>query len=224
MTEKSVVIVVVEGYSDMVSVGTVLKEYFNSAETQFVITRGDITSRNDVNAANVIKKLKDEIEKLRSRYGYRWRDFVRIIHIADTDGAFTKDCVVGANVGSIKYYEDHMESSDVEATNRRNRNKADAMFKLRSTNKINSVDYRLYFNSCNLEHVLHNALKDFSDDEKEEMSDVFAEKYKGHLSEFIDFISGSDVAAPGTYRETWRFIEKDKHSLQRHTNMHLIFC
>ncbi len=149
MTEKSVVIVVVEGYSDMVSVGTILKEYFNSAETQFVITRGDITSRNDVNAANVIKKLKDEIEKLRSRYGYRWKDFVRIIHIADTDGAFTEDCVVEANVGSIKYYEDHME--------------------------------------------------------------------------FIDFISGSDVAAPGTYRETWSFIEKDKHSLQRHTNMHLIF-
>lgn len=105
----------------------------------------------------------------------------------------------------------------------RNKNKAEVMFKLYSTNKINSIDYRLYFNSCNLEHVLHNALKDFSDDEKEEMSDAFAEKYKGHLPEFINFISDQDIAVPGTYRETWKFIEKDKHSLQRHTNMHLIF-
>ena len=97
------------------------------------------------------------------------------------------------------------------------------MYKLYSTNKINSIDYRLYFNSCNLEHVLYNALKDFSDDEKQEMSDDFADKYKGHLPEFISFISGSNIAVPGTYKETWKFIEKDLHSLQRHTNMHLIF-
>lgn len=223
MHEKTAVIVVVEGFSDMASVGTMLKEYFSSAETQFVITRGDITSRDGVTAANVITKLKTEIDKVRSRYGYQWSDLVRIIHIADTDGTFTKGCVVKAEVKSIHYYEDHMESANVEATELRNKNKADVMFKLYSTSKINNTDYRLYFNSCNLEHVLYNALKDFSDDEKEEMSDAFAEKYKGHLSEFIDFISDPDVAAPGTYRETWKFIEKDAHSLQRHTNMHLIF-
>ena len=56
MTEKSTVIVVVEGYSDMASIGTILKEYFSSTETQFVITRGDITSRDGVTPANVITK------------------------------------------------------------------------------------------------------------------------------------------------------------------------
>ena len=116
-----------------------------------------------------------------------------------------------------------MESANVEVVQRRNANKAEVMFKSSVTNKINSTDYRLCFNSCNLEHVLHNALKDFSDDEKEEMSDAFAEKYKGHLPEFISFISDPDIAVSGTYRETWEFISKDKHSLQRHTNMHLIF-
>ena len=223
MAEKLAIIVVVEGFSDMVSIGTLLKEYFSSSETQFVITKGDITSRDDVTPSNVITKLKAEIDKVRSRYGYQLKDLVRIIHIADTDGTFTKECVVEADVTSIQYYEDHIESSNVTATNMRNKNKAEVMFKLYSTNKINSIDYRLYFNSCNLEHVLHNALKDFSDDEKEEMSDAFAEKYKGHLPEFINFISDQDIAVPGTYRETWKFIEKDKHSLQRHTNMHLIF-
>ena len=223
MTEKSAVIVVVEGYSDMASIGTILKEYFSSTETQFVITRGDITSRDGVTPANVITKLKTEIDMVRTKYGYQWKDLIRIIHIADTDGTFTKDCVVKADVKSIQYYEDHMESANVEVTKKRNANKAEVMFKLSSTNKINSTDYRLYFNSCNLEHVLHNALKDFSDDEKEEMSDAFAEKYKGHLPEFISFISDPDIAVSGTYRETWKFIAKDKHSLQRHTNMHLIF-
>ena len=28
--------------------------------------------------------------------------------------------------------------------------------------------YRFYYNSCNLEHVLYNQLKDFSDEEKME--------------------------------------------------------
>ena len=74
-----------------------------------------------------------------------------------------------------------------------------------------------------MEHVLYNALKDFTDDEKADMSDDFAEKYKGHPEEFIEFISAPDIAVPGTYKETWKFIEKDKNSLQRHSNMHLIF-
>lgn len=116
MTEKSAVIVVVEGYSDMASIGTILKEYFCSTETQFVITRGDITSRDGVTPANVITKLKTEIDTVRTKYGYQWKDLIRIIHIADTDGTFTKDCVVKADVKSIQYYEDHMESANVEVT------------------------------------------------------------------------------------------------------------
>ena len=66
-------------------------------------------------------------------------------------------------------------------------------------------------------------LKNFSDDEKEEMSDDFAERYEGKVNDFISFISDEAVAVPGTYKETWRFIEKDKHSLERHSNMNLIF-
>lgn len=58
---------------------------------------------------------------------------------------------------------------------------------------------RLYFNSCNLEHVLYNELKDFSDDEKEILSDEFAEKYEGKVLEFIDFISDKSVSVEGTY-------------------------
>ena len=42
-------------------------------------------------------------------------------------------------------------------------------------------------------------LKDFSDDEKEELSDDFAEKYEGKVQDFINFISDSDIAVSGTY-------------------------
>lgn len=89
--------------------------------------------------------------------------------------------------------------------------------------KINGVSYRIYFNSCNLEHVLFNELKDFTDDEKADMADDFAEKYEGKVEDFIEFISQDDLIAPGTFKQTWQFIEKEKHSLERFANMHLIF-
>lgn len=71
--------------------------------------------------------------------------------------------------------------------------------------------------------MLYNELKDFSDEEKEEMSDDFAERYEGKVEEFIQFISNPSFAVDGSYKQTWKFIEKDNNSLKRYTNMHLIF-
>ena len=223
MSEKKVVAVIVEGPSDENAIGSILKEYFSSEEVQFAVVHGDITSDNLTTVDNAVIKIDEIIDNLRGKYGYRWDDFLKIIHIADTDGAFTEDCVIEAETDEITYYEDHMETSDVAATIKRNHHKAEILFKLYSTGKVHDIQYRLYFNSCNLEHVLYGELKNFSDEEKEEMSDEFAEKYEGKGNEFIRFISDSKLAVLGTYKATWRYIEKEKHSLERHSNMHLIF-
>lgn len=223
MSEKKVIAVIVEGPSDENAIGGILKEYFLSEEVQFTVVHGDITSDENTTVDNVVTKIDGLVSMIKSKYGYHTEDFIKIIHIADTDGAFTRGCVVEAEADSIQYYEDRMETSNVEAAEKRNQHKSEIMFKLYSTGKIHDISYRLYFNSCNLEHVLYNELKDFTDDEKEEMSDDFAEKYEGKVEEFIRFISDSELAVPGTYKQTWRFIEKDKNSLHRYSNMHLIF-
>ncbi len=71
--------------------------------------------------------------------------------------------------------------------------------------------------------MLYGELKDFTDEEKQMLSDDFADKYEGKINEFIEFLSGSAVAVHGTYQKTWDFIEKERNSLKRHTNMHLMF-
>lgn len=223
MSEKKVVVVIVEGPSDENAIGGILKEYFSSEEVQFAVVHGDITSHELTTVDNVVSKIDDLIKGIKVKYGYYWDDFIKIIHITDTDGAFTKDCVNKADVEGIQYYEDHMEGANVEAIERRNKHKAEILSKLYMTGKVHEIGYRIYFNSCNLEHVLYGVLKDFSDYEKEEMSDDFAERYEGKVDEFIDFISEEIVAVSGTYKATWRFLEKEKHSLERHSNMHLIF-
>lgn len=220
---KKVVAVIVEGPSDESAIGGIFKEFFSSEEVHFEVVHGDITSRNYIEVDNVVIEIGNIIDSIKAKYGYKDEDFIKIIHIADTDGAFTTNCIVESDVKEIQYYEDHIESSNVRATEKRNQHKSEILQKLAATGKVHKIYYRLYFNSCNLEHVLYNELKDFSDEEKEEMSDDFAEKYEGHLQEFIDFISDSNIAVPGTYKETWWFIEKDKNSLNRYTNMHLIF-
>lgn len=222
-SEKRVIAVIVEGPSDENAIGGILKEYFSSEEVQFAVVHGDITSNELTTVDNVIKKLSNLIDGIRKKYGYNWNDFIKVIHIADTDGVFTKDCVKESEVDGIQYYEDHMEGTNVEAIERRNKHKAEILFKLYSTGNVHNIGYRIYFNSCNLEHVLYGVLKDFSDEEKEEMSDDFAEKYEGKVDDFISFISNETLAVPGAYKATWRFIEKEKHSLERHSNMHLIF-
>lgn len=171
-----------------------------------------------------VPDLKNNIPAVLSVIQYIYENIIKVIHIVDTDGVFTKDCVMEADIEGIQYFEDHMECANVEAIERRNKHKSEILFKLYSTGKVhNNIVYRLYYNSCNLEHVLYGELKAFSDDEKEEMSDEFAEKYEGKVEDFIAFISDETIAVHGTYKETWRFIEKGKHSLERHSNMHLIF-
>lgn len=81
-----------------------------------------------------------------------------------------------------------MEGADVDAVKKRNAHKADILCKLYSTGKIRGIYYRL-LKSCNLEHVLYNELKDFTDEEKEELSDDFADLYEGKVQDFIEFIS-----------------------------------
>ncbi len=188
MNEKKVIAFIVEGPSDEAALGSVMKEYFSSNEVRFVAVHGDITLKDYVSADNILVKINEQIESVKNKYRYKQNDFIKIIHIVDTDGVYIPDTEIKeADVEEIQYYVDHIEAKNVSAIIERNERKGDILFKLRRTGKVN------------------------------------AEAYEGKVDEFIMFISDSAVAAPGTYQKTWDYIEKDTNSLNRHTNMHLIF-
>lgn len=224
LTEKKVIMFIVEGPSDEAALGTIMKEIFSQNHIRFIVVRGDITTRDDVSPNNVVNKIYDMVKLERERYRYRISDFSQIIHIVDTDGVFIPDdLVVGHDNTVTLYYTDRIETKNIDNIIRRNDKKRKVLLTLEKTTKISSIPYRIYYNSCNLEHVLYNELRDITDEEKQIMSDAFAEKYEGRANEFIDFISDREVASPGGYRDTWRFIKEDVNSLNRHSNMHLIF-
>ena len=224
MSEKKVVAFIVEGPSDEAALGTIMKEHFSKDEVQFVVVHGDITLKDYVSVGNILIKINEQIEGVKSRYRYAQDDFLKIIHIVDTDGVYIPEAdVKEADVEDVQYYEDRIDAKNVGAIIDRNKRKGDILYKLRKTGKVNGIPYRIYFNSCNLEHVLYGELKDFSDEEKQILSDDFADRYDGRVDEFIEFISDSSIAVSGTYQKTWDYIQKGKNSLNRHSNMHLIF-
>lgn len=224
MSEKKVVAFIVEGPSDEAALGTIMKEYFSNNEVRFVIVHGDITLKDYVSADHILIKINEQIEGVKNRYRYQQEDFIKIIHIVDMDGVYIPDVNIReADVEGVRYYEDHIDAQNVDSVIDRNKRKGTVLFKLRKTGRVNRIPYRIYFNSCNLEHVLYGELKDFTDEEKQILSDEFADRYEGKVNEFVEFISDSSVAVPGTYQKTWNYMEKDRNSLNRHSNMHLIF-
>ena len=148
MTEKKVNVFIVEGASDEAALGTIMKEYFSDNEVQFVVIRGDITTRDYVSMDAIVKKISEQIDEVKKRYRYQREHFIKIIHLTDADGAFVDEkCVQFAEVKGIQYYTDHMETAKVKETVERNKRKADVLFKLRKTSKIQEIPYKIYFNT-----------------------------------------------------------------------------
>ena len=204
-SEKKVIAFIVEGPSDEAAIGSIMKEFFLKNEVQFVVVHGNITLQDYVSVDNILIKIDEQIEGIKRKYRYHTNDFVKIIHIVDTDGVYIP------------------ETSNVKGVIKRNESKGKILFKLRKTPKIHGIPYKIYFNSCNLEHVLYGELRNFSDEEKEILSDDFADRFEGKVEEFIAFVSSPDIAVQGSYQQTWNYIQKDNHSLNRNSNMHLIF-
>lgn len=223
MREKKVVAVIVEGPSDEAALGPVIRDHFENDEVRFIVVHGDITTNGTLTHETIISRINDLVNTIKTRYRYKTSDFLRIIHICDTDGAFASDAIVEADVGSIRYYPDHVEVRDADALRDRNERKAAVLFKLRTTGSISGIRYRIFYNSCNLEHVLWNRLRHTNSREKIRLADEFAERYEGKPEDFLRFITDPELAVPGTYKDTWEFIEEDTNSLNRHTNIHLIF-
>ena len=59
MSEKKVVVFIVEGPSDEAAIGTIMKEYFSSNEVRFIVVHGDITLKDYVSNVNILNKLKE---------------------------------------------------------------------------------------------------------------------------------------------------------------------
>lgn len=206
---KKIILILVEGGSDLISLELIKKLNIHQEEIALKITKGDITSNEHTTLTNCISKVNDKITEFIAESKVKKGDIIKLIHILDTDGAYISDDKIIAN--------------SKDRVRERNTKKKSIMDKLLKTAKISNIDYELYYMSCNLDHVLHNRRDILTDEAKKRFSNAFADKYYGREEEFLTFINDDSFKVSGSYQETWSFIKLNSNSLKRYSNLWLFF-
>lgn len=228
---RKVILFIVEGPSDETSLGLLLTRLFRDSAVHVDVFHGDASIAglyDDYSVDdNVVNILTEQIVDYVSTQPYNWDDIQKLVWITDTDGAYIDDKrVIASKDGQNHYCEDHIEAANVKDMLRRNKTKKINTKKLCSRSKLThggvSVPLESYYMSRNIEHVLHGEGGELDDDAKEELSHQFRRKYRNDLEGFCDFLREPEVAVPGNYKESWDFIFDGTHSLERHSNLHLI--
>lgn len=223
MPRKKIVFVIVEGPSDEEAVGVLLSRIYDASSVYVHVVHGDITTELDAEPDNIVKKISDIIRRYAGKT-FRQRDFSRIVHITDTDGVFIPDEMVISDQSRRRpfYLPTGIWTRNKAGIEERNRRKRANLNRLSETQSVWGVPYRIYYMSCNLDHALYGKLNS-TDDDKENDSFDFAERYKDDIPAFMKFISESDFSVMNGYAGSWEYIRGELHSLERHTNFGLCF-
>ena len=225
MARRKILFVIVEGPSDEEALGVILNRIYDKNAVYIHIMHGDITTEfNDAPNKNIFTKIANVIKEYANSNHFDKSDFKEIIHIVDMDGAFIPDDNIIEDVTASKpqYLITAIHTCSKQGIVNRNKMKRSNINSLCGRKKIWDVPYRVFYMSCNLDHVLYDKLN-ISDDEKERESYEFAKYYRDKISEFITFISDSDFSVMDGYKESWDFIKQDLHSLERYSNLGLCF-
>ncbi len=225
VSRRKIVYVIVEGPSDDIALGAILQRFFDRDMVHVEIIHGDITSDLEVNKSNIVAKIGNTIKSYANAYHFKQDDFKEVIHLVDTDGAFIgEDCIVKDIAANKPMYSlKNIHTNNPEKLKLRNKRKSENLNQIAHLNKVwKSIPYKAYYMSCNLDHVLYNKLNS-SDDEKENNAYAFARRYKNDIDEFLAFILDSNFSKINDFKDSWKFIMTEKHSLERWSNLGICF-
>jgi len=224
VARKKVTLFIVEGITERESLELLLTELIeDNSQIIFEVVSGDITSDYNVNGRNIKEKLTDIIKDGGKRK-FRPSDYQEVIHLVDMDGTFiSRDNIYLDNtVDGFVYKDDGIYANNVDRVVRRNDKKQRLLNLLISTNRVfRSVPYRVFYFSCNLEHVLHNE-RQVEDKLKIKCAEKFQDKYIDNLQGFVDLICNSDFSVKKEYKESWNFIKGDNNSIKRFSNFNIL--
>ena len=222
MARRKIVFVIVEGASDETALGVALTQIFDKDSVHVHIMHGDITTRAGVSSQNIVAKIGNEVRAYAVSNHYKAKDFKQIIHIVDTDAAYllSEKIIEDSKCEKISYENDGIHTNEVEKVISRNKQKSDNLYRLRGCDSIWGINYRVYYMSCNLDHVLYDK-RNSTDEEKEQNAYSFAKNYKNNVIGFMDFMCKSSFSIRGNFKDSWDFIEKDINSIELYTNLQL---
>ena len=223
MKTKKVMLFIVEGITDKISLGEIISRLIKNQNVRFYIINGDVTSDGATNQKNAVDKMASRISRYCKNNFLKRTDISQIVHLVDSDGAYIDDKhIERVKAGGLKYTTKHIYAKSVKFVQERNEKKREILDVLCDQPTILGIKYNVYYFSCNLEHVLHGDI-DMPDRKKRIQAEEFADMFYKREQEFIEFINDSEFAVKGNYQQTWDFIKQDRNSLNRYSNFHLFF-
>ena len=228
MARKRAKIVIVEGPSDDTALSVYLSRYFDEKEIKFIELHSNVLAKEYKSPNNIITDLNNIIDEFLENNRYIKLTYIdEIVQIVDTDGMFVEDSEVIYDKNAVpnRYTLNNIYTDNAERIRYLNKIKTRNLENLLSKNDIvirkYKIPYSVYYMSRNLEHVLHDRIDNVTDEEKEELSFQFANKYS-NVSDFVSYIKESSFSVNINYKDSWSFIKKDTNSLKRYSNICLI--
>ena len=251
--KRKIVLFLVEGKSDREALRLAISELYEKIDKDIEVffpmihadekeRGGDITtgqytdqrgrtrwvSSDNYEDAMFLLFLKDFFDEMKIMS----KDVSEVIQVVDLDGAYIPDDRILhsadlTDAKRVRYTEENIECIDVRNIVRRNEQKREILDNLSARTKIKvktkAVPYSIYYFSSNLDHFLYDEAN-LDPRDKVVYADAFSSEYIGDVDGFIKRIADTPGTCNGmTYEESWQFIKEDINSLERHTNLNILF-
>ncbi len=223
MRKRKLILIIVEGSTDERALSGVLGKTLDANSIKFKIVKGNLFTDEQILIKDAKTALDTVVDDFFTKNPQYQDEVEAYVQITDTDGCFLTPSYIVQGGDEITYQEDRIVTPNRSKIIQRNNMASQKLDKLARLGIYRDKPYWLLYMSREQEHVLHDEIRKLSVEEKEEYAKCFRKKYRGHESDFKEFITNSPFAVPGTYEETWAFIRKENYSLHRYSNLHLIY-
>lgn len=232
---KKIILFLVEGSTDKQSISLTLARLLKKVNVKFHIIKTDITSDLNSTVDNIEKLIFERIDFFLAENPHlTYDDISAVIQITDTDGTFINDSAIvfDSTCEDFTYNEVEIRTNNVEEAKSRNNKKSSILRYLCKKSEIQKVDeserivaiinYRLYYMSCNLDHVLHDK-RNATQEQKEDLAADFEMKTGDNIHLLRDTISKPNVNNSTSFEESWEYIQMGTNSLKRKSNFEYFF-
>lgn len=233
---KKVLLIIVEGHTEQIILEDFLDEHFANSTIRFDVQREDILTKWDANKRipNIKNSVTRVIQNYLEKYKFLAKDLTAVVHITDADGCFIAPEFVkvkGDIEQNLFYTEDAIlvkSEKRKEQIEQRNEMKANNAKILMANDHFSihrlRIPYQLFYFSTNLEHVLWNERNEIAT-EKVQKADEFMESLSSSIEEFLKEYLPVNPELPykDKMKMSWSFLMEGCNSLQRGTNVPLLF-
>lgn len=204
------ILVLVEGPNDKLRLIRI-EDFFDSKKAILFPMEGDWLKSSNY-FSNYENKIISALAKDKS---HDLDDFDEIVQISDTDGCFINDSRVieDLSINKIEYGTDYIKTRDVKSDLVCKHNKVNNINNLLISNKI-----RLFYNSCNIDHVFDNVVN-LSRRRKNTLAACAKLRYDANNLKLIEELHNANVSETLDHKASWDYIKQGFNSLSRCSNV-----